>query len=396
MTQKTYPIADLFQSNYTFPEGWINGLSGVGGGGDLWTKVDDNPVLENDAGGYILLRATATQGIDHVVAFDIGDVLRPRTQSGATWVVTGKYLVDADPGNNGLLTFELREGYVNDSTPGKLIFKGTASDSGLDDTTLSSPVDSEQTFLIGMPWDTGSFTSRGSGLKGVSNYKNLQLRVVFNQSAASGFQIFRIELQAADQPWIALPTSIFPTSPIYGEVQVAGAVNGPPFVQLLNPTTSPFKLQVYEIYIWGGGDNGGIGSEGRQAVNYARRSTDPFGLGSGGTLVLGNQLRLDSANTETIHGILQAFTFWNAQFHGPDSPNGNGWLEFEDPDRWGIDCQWGTRPDPLSALNEPTLIRMAGGHPWTIMPGSAIEILWMSTANSLRVGVVYDQKLLTL
>jgi len=396
MAQNIYPIADLFQSNFTFPQGWINGLSGVGGGGDLWTKVDDNPILESDAGGYILCRAAASTGTDHVVGFDLGDVLKPRSQTAWQWKITGKYLVDVNPGGNGVLTLELRQGYVSDSSPGKLIFKSTASDSGFDDATLSSPVTNEQTFFLGIPWDTGLFTSLGTGLKGITNFKNLQVRVVYNQPVASGFQIFRIDLQAADQPFQVISTSLIPVSPIYGEVKVAGAVNGPPFVQLLNPTTSPFKLQVYEIYIWGGGDNGDIGSEGRKPFNYARRSNDPFGLGSGGTLVQGHQIRLDPANMETIWGIFQAFTFWDAEFHGPDAPNGDGWLEFEDPARWGIDCQWGLRPDPLSALDEPTHIRMAGGHPWTVMPGSAIEILWMSTANSLRVGVVYDQKLLTL
>jgi hypothetical protein len=396
MAQNIYPIADLFQTNTTFPQGWYNGFTGLGGGGDLWTRVDDSPILESDAGGYIAVHAAASQSTDHVVGFDLGDVLKPRTEQGWTFWVTGNYLVDANPGGNGLLTLELRQGYVSDSSPGKLIYKAEASDSGFEPTTLSSPVTSEQTFAMGIAWDTGLFTSLGSGLKGITNFKDLQVRVIFNQSSASGFQIFRINLQAADQPWQDITTSIIPVSPIYGEVKVAGSVNGPPFVQLLNPTTSPFKLQVYEIYIWGGGDNGGIGSEGRKPFNYARRSNQPFGLGAGGTLTLGNQIRLDPANGETIWGIFQAFNFWNAQFHGPDAPNGNGWLEFEDPARWGIDCQWGLRPDPLSALDEPTHIRPAGGHPWTVMPGSAIEILWMSTANSLRVGVVYDQKLLTL
>lgn len=394
MAQKIYPIADLFYSNQTFPQGWYNGLTG--GSTGLWDKVDDHPILESDAGGYMAVRAAASTGVNHVVGLDLGDVERPRRNDAWQWKMVCNYLVDANPGGNGSLTLELRQGYVSDSTPGKLIFKSVASDNGFDDGRIQSPVTGEQVVIMGIPWDTGLFTSLGSGLKGITNFKDLQVRVVFNQPVAAGFQIFQLELQAADKPWQVIAPSIIPVSPIYGEVKVAGAVNGPPFVQLLNPTTSPFKLQVYEIYIWGGGDNGGIGSEGRKPFNYARRSNEPFGLGAGGTLVSGHQIRLDPANTETIWGILQAFTFWDAQFHGPDAPNGNGWKEFEDPSRWGIDCQWGLRPDPLSALDEPTHIRPAGGAPWTVMPGSAIEILWMSTANQLRVGVVYDQKLLTL
>lgn len=398
MTQRAYPIADLFDtSNGVYPNGWYEGDTGLGGTGTMFQHIDDQPGFDTSSGNYLAVRGVATLNQDHVYVTKLGPLEKPSSRGNHIIYLIWNYLADVSFTHNGQCVIEIRQDYVDEANKGKLIYILRASDSPFDDAAIPEVESSATIFAI--PEGPGTSVTTGLGYLGavgITNYKNLSIRFAYKQAVSSGLQLWMVHLTIPRKELlISTVRSRGPTDAIYGEVHIFGDVNGPPVCQLINPTTSPVKLRIWELWIWGGGDNGNIGSEGRQALNAIRRTSDPFAVGAGASShVYANQIHLDQNLVGTIHGVLHAFSFWNAQFHGPDAPNGNGWLEFEYPARWGIDCQWMLRPSAPSALDVRTVIRPKGGFPWCVMPGSALEAIWMSTGNTLRLGVVYDQQLL--
>ena len=389
MTQRIHPSADRFDTNSgTFPSGWYLGTSGLGT--NLFSGIDDDP-YDSTSGDYVACRTQAPHGVPQVFVVDLEDAEVPTSPFGWQIWFIGSYLTDANPGGNGTLDVQLikkddNEGNLNP----RVVFSGRFSDSG-----TTRPFSATQaTYRMDIDPDANVDPHSGisyNGAKSVTDFKDLQLRFSFSQPVDAGCVIYNaLVILPRKVSHEAIIPGRRPVSPIYGEVFTAGSVNQGPMCQLLNPTTSPFKLIVWELWLWGGGDNAGIGSEGRQAINAIRRTDNPLGLGLGGHNTLGKLTKLDPDNTQTIWGILQGMDFTNAQFHGPDAPFGNIWKEFEDPARWGIDNFYSMRPAGVAPVPD-AFIRRAGSFPLTIMPGSALEAVWMSTANQLRMGVLFDQ-----
>ena len=366
------PTVDTYRDN-GFPNEWVTHLNGTT---SLYAEVDE---AYNDTADFVKVWVGATA--DPIVVFKLSSVPTPSLRTNHTLLFWCAYLSGAGTGNTGL-TVQIREGYVNEGSPGTLIHSRSIPNTSFAGTTLQEFRDS---------WDGSAIT----------DYSNLYVRLycdVFNAAPGNDGMVVTQVYMAVPGDGILGPTGVsqFPISPIYGEVYSGGSTNGGAFGQLLNPEGSTVKLLVYELWFWGGGPSSGHTGLSRQMANAVKRSDYPFEPGSGATTVNANAIHLNETDVTTIQGILRAYDFTNEQYHNFIGQVGYEFEDVDDADADGItniSAQWIGRPS-VDLGDLPTEIRRIGSFPWTIMPGSAIEIPWLDngTGTNVRIGAVWDER----
>ena len=365
MRRSLRPESDVFRSTDGFPNEWLKWDNGTT---ELFATIDES---FHDSGDYIKVPSNTTD--DSSVVFKLSTVPTPVLRSEhkltvwAYWPVLG----------NGTTTLivQLREGYVDESNPGTLLHA--------DVPTLTTSL---------RQFD---FNFDGSS---IVDYSNLYVRLICVVDVVPGGDGLIVSMLNYTVPGDGIlgPTGMpqFPVRPIWGQVRTTGTVNGEPLCQLLNPPASPVKLAVYELWLWGGGPDGNVGLN-RQWANAVKRNEFPFLVGLGGVTTTGLKFHLDEQDTGTIHGVMQAFDFTNAQFHNAVGQMGYEFEDIDDEDANGVKdifCQWLARPS-LSIADIPTIIRPKGGFPWCVMPGSALEAVWLDNGlgQEIRLGAVWDE-----
>lgn len=160
---------------------------------------------------------------------------------------------------------------------------------------------------------------------------------------------------------------IIPVSAIHGMVNTAGDATHGPFVQLLNPAASGFKLRVYEIRL------GCTKPTGTSRHRLARRSS-PLTLG--GTTTTGLVERRNSLDAAAIVATLKGCTAVV------------GTIPTEAQSFW-FDRMTGDGTTPYAEV--PIIVPMS--FPITVEQGSAIEFLDPDAAagNLARMYAVWDE-----
>ena len=188
--------------------------------------------------------------------------------------------------------------------------------------------------------------------------------------------------------------SQFPTRSIWrGELKVLGTVNGSPTIQLINVSTNR-KIRVFELSVWGQSISGANTGQSRQPAYGIRRSDNPFDKGTGGSYTFGNMLRL-SNDTEACAGVIRGIDFNDEETHNIIGQTGYEFEDIDDEDSDGlrpIFCPLIVVPSSFPSV-QPFYARAPGSFHWTIMPLSAIEVVWLDngTAKFSHAQFVFDQ-----
>lgn len=373
--RKAVPIADVnFTPNTGFPDQWVNGLTGLYT--NLFANIDET-YFSATPGDYILMSQNADSGEHHYTA-KLSAVANPHRTDGHGFIMYASYANDTGVGSTGLIV-EIREGYVDEANPGTLLFQYAIGGLQFDGTT-------RKRFEVNF----GSFHA--------TNYHNLYVRfigyVTPGGAKFDGLAVYMFNLVVPGAGTFG-PNFFnkLPVSPIYGELKALNSVNGECLWQLLNSSANK-AIIIYELKLWGGSGGTHTGLN-RQARHGVRRTSYPYDVGLGGNIKYGNLWRLNPADTTPIESVLRGIDFANSQFHNID---GNFEYEFENlgdvpPDQTkSISDQWAGATDPANT-NRPVWIRAPGSFPWTILPGSALEIAYLDNANgTLTAAVVFDEK----
>lgn len=146
MAQFGRPSADTYNA-----DGWVeDDDTSV----DMYLEIDEVSASDTD---YVKSPVAPTSDV-YVTA--LSSVEDPLSSSGH--VVRYRYQKEAAGGAQIDLTVQLRQGYVNEGTPGTLIASATVTD-------------------MGTGWTTGSFTLSAGEADAITNYASLFLRFVANQ-----------------------------------------------------------------------------------------------------------------------------------------------------------------------------------------------------------------------
>ncbi len=396
MAQRIVPIADLANPG-SFPEQWLN--VSTNSPTNLFDVIDEDVdfQLANDD---VRLRNNAAVG-EHPFVVKLGSFEKPGTPNG--WRI--EWFQKFTDGLGGTTSdgtckveCELRQGYVDESNKGLLI--DTSDNFG----AIGFPTYAIHKEVLNLsPTARESHAGAGPhcyGTAAITDFTDLSIRFIGERPPAQAIpdeiRITSVALFTAEPPLKKGTVKQFPFGEIVGHVEaVTSLANGSGVVQLTNPSGSPVLLIVRTIGIWGGGPDS-VNAGGRQRLNAGRRTADPFAVGLGGSSHFGILRHADRTDTTTIYGYLRAFDFWNAEFHGPDAPNGNGWLEFEDGAL--IQCPYMLRPDKNFTSPKPDWVRPPGGYPLILSPGETWEMCWMDTGsgNNIRMIVGFDQLFLPL
>jgi len=149
MAQFARPEADTLIGN------WADDGEGTS---DIYTAIDEEVADDND---YI---ASPVSPSDEPYVCKLSAVDDPQSSSGHT--VRYRYRKDQADGDQIDLTVELREGYVDEGTPGTLIHQEVHTD------------------ISGSDWTSGSFTLDGEDADSITDYSDLYLRFVANKPSS--------------------------------------------------------------------------------------------------------------------------------------------------------------------------------------------------------------------
>jgi hypothetical protein len=147
MAQFGRPSADTYNADGYTDQG--------GGGTNIYTTIDE---VSLDDGDYIRSALTPTSD---VYVTKLSSVEDPQSSAGHT--VRVRRSKDAAGGDTITLTAELRQGYVNEGTPGTLI------------ATIMNAV------AIDEAWTTTTYNLSGAEADAITNYADLFLRFVANR-----------------------------------------------------------------------------------------------------------------------------------------------------------------------------------------------------------------------
>lgn len=145
MAQFARPDADIVEDGWTEDDG---------GTTDIFDQIDESIADDND---YIMTGLTPTSD---VYVCSLSTVEDPQSSSGH--VVRYRYGKDAANGDQIDITVQLRQGYVNEGTPGTLIAAATHTNAGA------------------FP-QAGSITLSGAEADAITDYADLFLRFVANK-----------------------------------------------------------------------------------------------------------------------------------------------------------------------------------------------------------------------
>lgn len=146
MSQFARPSADTTRDN------WFDEADGTT---TIYTHIDETV---SDDGDYIKTQLTPTSDVFVTKLTTVEDPL-----SSVNHIVRFRYRKDAAGGDTINLVTELRQGYVNEGSPGTLIASQTNNDIG------------------GAAWIAGTFTLSGGEADAITNYADLYLRFVGNK-----------------------------------------------------------------------------------------------------------------------------------------------------------------------------------------------------------------------
>jgi len=146
MPQFGRPSTDTTRDNWEEDDGTTT---------SIFDQIDEVIADDND---YIRTVPTPTSDVYVTKLTTLED---PVSSSGH--IVRYRYRKDADLGDQIDLIVQLRQGYVNEGTPGTLIASATHND------------------IPGNAWTAGSFTLSGAEADAITDYTNLYLRFVANK-----------------------------------------------------------------------------------------------------------------------------------------------------------------------------------------------------------------------
>lgn len=146
MAQFARPDADLVDGN------WVKGS---GGNVDMFGEIDESSPVDTD---YL---QSPLAPVTEAMAVRLSDVEDPLSSGGH--VIRVRYQKDAAGGATIGLTAQLRQGYVSEVSQGTLIHSEVFAD-------------------IANGWVTGSVTLSGAEADAITDYADLQMRFVANQT----------------------------------------------------------------------------------------------------------------------------------------------------------------------------------------------------------------------
>lgn len=147
MPQFARPTTDTTRDN------WFDQAAGTA---SIFATIDE---VASDDGDYIKTQLTPTADVYVTKLSAVADPI-----SSANHTVRFRYRKEATGGERIDLTVELRQGYVNEGTPGTLI------------ATVATLVD-----ISGAAWNAGTYTLAGAEADAITNYADLYLRFVGNK-----------------------------------------------------------------------------------------------------------------------------------------------------------------------------------------------------------------------
>lgn len=147
MPQFARPSADTTRDN------WFDEAAGTA---SIFSHIDESVADDND---YVKTQLTPTLDVYVTKLSSVTDPV-----SSANHIVRFRYRKESTGGERIDLTVELRQGYVNEGTPGTLI------------ATVASLTD-----ITGAAWTAASYTLAGAEADAITNYGDLYLRFVGNK-----------------------------------------------------------------------------------------------------------------------------------------------------------------------------------------------------------------------
>jgi hypothetical protein len=199
---------------------------------------------------------------------------------------------------------------------------------------------------------------------------NGQVGDVYSSSTGDGVY-YKASGADTNTGWLRLLTGtggfFVPSNGIYGTVKTSGDATHPAFIQLLNPSGPNKKMKIYELAV-------SIPNEGNAGQIRVRSVTGPTSLG-GGTNNNGVPFRLDETDVTAIGATL----IGNSNLGAIISQANAEW-------------EGGAAQEAIAGW-QPTYIRAPGSFPWTLAPGSAIEISTdvAGTNRAVRAYAVWDE-----
>lgn len=146
MAQFGRPSTDTTMDNWEEDDGTTT---------NIFDQIDETPA---DNADYIRTGLTPTSD---VYVTKLTTIVDPVSSAGHT--LRYNYRKDVASGDQIDLTVQLRQGYVNEGTPGTLIAGTTHTD------------------ISGASWTSGSFTLSGAEADSISDYDSLYVRLVANK-----------------------------------------------------------------------------------------------------------------------------------------------------------------------------------------------------------------------
>lgn len=146
MAQFARPDADLLEDNWTEDDGGVL---------DIFDQIDEVTADDVD---YV---HTGLAPVNDVYVARLSDVTDPVSSTGH--IIRYRYSKDAAAGATINLIVQLRQGYVNEGTPGTLI--ASATHNGISET-----------------WTAGTFTLSGAEADAITDYADLALRFEADQA----------------------------------------------------------------------------------------------------------------------------------------------------------------------------------------------------------------------
>ncbi len=374
------PIADLSNTG-SFPQHWLRAVDNATS--PLYELIDDNAygspvsndniyVHQNIGLGQTAVCAVQMRPADAPVPRSDGNVVVTLVYSYG-WRITGTSM----GGDHTDLTLELRNGYVDESTQGTVVYTRTAPD--ITDALVTHKIQ----FLLPVETDWADITARFIATPVGTFNPNDGMRVGV---------IFIIIGPSAETPAGAPVEQFGPQAMYRSELRITGSVNGAPVIQLINDSPDTHKLILRKLTVWGQGTSGGHTGLNRQSAYGFRRTSDFYNPGTGATVTDGVVVRLDSRDTATIYGTVRGMDFTDEQFHNIAGQTGYEYEDIDDSDGDGefqIFSQLIVAPS-ASPNDHPFTVRGVGSYPWTILPGSAVEVAWLDNGTARVCHVQFE------